>query len=87
MNAAVKGPCSRGADCPANALGTDQRTARHAFPIGQMQRATFLAVPVTDRQGFFTADAVKAVAETTTANISVFETTGRARHEVSADVP
>ena len=47
---------------------------------------TFPNVLVTGHQGFFTAEAMKAIAETTIANVTAFETTGRAVHEVSIDM-
>lgn len=48
---------------------------------------TFPNVLVTGHQGFFTAEAMKAIAETTIANATAFEATGRAVHEVSTDMP
>lgn len=48
---------------------------------------TFPNVLVTGHQGFFTTEAMTAIAETTIANIAAFETTGRAVHEVSIDMP
>ena len=44
---------------------------------------TFPIVLVTAHQAFFTAEALTAIAETTIANITTFESTGRAAHEVS----
>lgn len=46
---------------------------------------TFPNVLITGHQAFFTADALAAIAETTIANITAFETTGRAVHEVSTE--
>ena len=46
---------------------------------------TFPNVLVTGHQGFFTAEALAAIAGTTVANIAAFEATGRAVHEVSVD--
>lgn len=46
---------------------------------------TFPNVLVTGHQGFFTEDALKAIAETTIANISAFERTGKPLHPVSAE--
>lgn len=46
---------------------------------------TFPNVLVTGHQGFFTTEALTAIAETTVANIESFEATGRAVHAVSAD--
>lgn len=43
---------------------------------------TFPNVLVTGHQGFFTSDALTAIAETTMANIVSFEKTGQALHEV-----
>ena len=48
---------------------------------------TFPNVLVTGHQGFFTTEALVAIAETTAANITAFETTGRAVHEVTIDGP
>ena len=47
---------------------------------------TFPNVLITGHQGFFTADAMKAIAETTIANITTFEATGRVVHEVSLNL-
>lgn len=44
---------------------------------------TFPNVLVTGHQGFFTADALKAIADTTLANIDAFASTGNAVHEVT----
>jgi D-lactate dehydrogenase len=46
---------------------------------------TFPNVLVTGHQAFFTAEALTAIAETTLANITAFEETGRAVHEVSVE--
>jgi D-lactate dehydrogenase len=46
---------------------------------------TFPNVLVTGHQAFFTAEAMAAIAETTIANITAFEDTGRAVHEVSVE--
>lgn len=46
---------------------------------------SFPNVLITGHQAFFTADAMRAIAETTLANITEFERGGRARHEVSVD--
>jgi D-lactate dehydrogenase len=46
---------------------------------------TFPNVLVTGHQGFFTAEAMMAIAETTLANITAFAATGRAVHEVSTE--
>jgi D-lactate dehydrogenase len=46
---------------------------------------TFPNVLVTGHQAFFTAEALAAIAETTIGNITAFEDTGRALHEVSVD--
>jgi D-lactate dehydrogenase len=46
---------------------------------------TFPNVLVTGHQAFFTAEALTAIAETTIANITAFEDTGRAVHEVSVE--
>jgi D-lactate dehydrogenase len=43
---------------------------------------TFPNVLITGHQGFFTAEALAAIAATTIANITAFETTGHAVHEV-----
>jgi D-lactate dehydrogenase len=43
---------------------------------------TFPNVLITGHQGFFTAEALGAIAETTIANLTAFENTGRAVHEV-----
>jgi len=44
---------------------------------------TFPNVLVTGHQGFFTADALKAIADTTIANINAFAKTGKAVYEVT----
>jgi D-lactate dehydrogenase len=44
---------------------------------------TFPNVLVTGHQGFFTADALKAIADTTLANIDAFARSGKAVHEVT----
>jgi D-lactate dehydrogenase len=46
---------------------------------------TFNNVLVTAHQAFFTEEALTAIAETTVANITAFEETGRALHEVSTE--
>lgn len=46
---------------------------------------TFPNVLITGHQAFFTVDALTAIAETTLLNISRFEATGRAVHEVSIE--
>jgi D-lactate dehydrogenase len=46
---------------------------------------TFPNVVITGHQGFFTLEAMTAIAETTIGNISAFEDTGRALHEVSVE--
>ena len=46
---------------------------------------TFPNVLVTGHQAFFTAEALAAIAETTMGNITAFEDTGRALHEVSVE--
>ncbi len=46
---------------------------------------TFPNVLVTGHQAFFTAEALTAIAETTIANITAFQDTGRAVHEVSVE--
>ena len=46
---------------------------------------TFPNVLITGHQAFFTAEALTAIAETTVANITAFEDTGRALHEVSVE--
>lgn len=46
---------------------------------------TFPNVLITGHQAFFTAEALTAIAETTLANISAFEDTGRPAHEVSVE--
>ena len=45
---------------------------------------TFPNVLITGHQGFFTAEALRAIAETTIANVTAFEATGRPVHEVTA---
>lgn len=45
---------------------------------------TFPNVLITGHQGFFTTEALQAIAETTLANISAFEADGRALHPVDA---
>lgn len=45
---------------------------------------TFANVLITGHQGFFTRDAMQAIASSTIANISQFERTGRPLHEVTA---
>ena len=46
---------------------------------------TFPNVLITGHQGFFTREAVEAIAETTIANISAFERSGAALHEVTVE--
>jgi D-lactate dehydrogenase len=46
---------------------------------------TFPNVLVTAHQAFFTTEALTAIAETTLANITAFETTGQTVHEVSTE--
>lgn len=46
---------------------------------------TFPNVLITGHQGFFTAEALQAIAETTIANLTAFEATGRPVHEVTAE--
>jgi D-lactate dehydrogenase len=46
---------------------------------------TFPNVLITGHQGFFTAEAMRAIAETTVANLDAFAATGRAVHEVSTE--
>lgn len=46
---------------------------------------TFPNVLITGHQAFFTAEAMTAIAETTIGNISSFEETGKALHEVSVE--
>ena len=46
---------------------------------------TFPNVLVTGHQAFFTHEALTAIAETTLDNVSAFEATGRALHEVSVE--
>jgi D-lactate dehydrogenase len=46
---------------------------------------TFPNVLITGHQGFFTTEAMTAIAETTLANITAFEQTGRPHHEVTLD--
>lgn len=45
---------------------------------------TFPNVLITAHQGFFTAEALTAIAETTAENLSVFEATGRPKYPVTA---
>lgn len=46
---------------------------------------TFPNVLVTGHQGFFTAEALTSIADTTIANLSSFEDTGRAKHQVGTE--
>jgi D-lactate dehydrogenase len=46
---------------------------------------TFPNVLITGHQGFFTVEALQAIAETTIANLTAFEATGRPAHEVTAE--
>ena len=46
---------------------------------------TFPNVVVTGHQGFFTEEALRNIAETTIANVTAFERTGRPLHEVSTE--
>lgn len=46
---------------------------------------TFPNVLITAHQGFFTAEAMRAIAGTTIDNVSAFEATGRPLHEVKAE--
>ncbi|BDA85261.1 lactate dehydrogenase [Aureimonas sp. SA4125] len=48
---------------------------------------TFPNVLITGHQGFFTAEALSAIAETTIANITAFEETGEPLHPVAAPPP
>jgi D-lactate dehydrogenase len=47
---------------------------------------TFPNVLITGHQGFFTTEALTAIAETTIANLTSFEETGRAIYELSTDM-
>lgn len=47
---------------------------------------TFPNVLITGHQGFFTAEALRNIAETTIANITAFAASGRAEHEVSVEM-
>ena len=46
---------------------------------------TFPNVLITGHQGFFTAEALQAIAETTIANLTAFQANGRPVHEVTAE--
>ena len=46
---------------------------------------TFPNVLITGHQAFFTAEALKAIADTTIANLTAFEQTGKPLHEVTAE--
>jgi D-lactate dehydrogenase len=46
---------------------------------------TFPNVLITGHQAFFTAEALRNIAETTIANITAFAASGRAEHEVSVE--
>lgn len=46
---------------------------------------TFPNVLITGHQGFFTAEALSAIAETTIANITAFEADGTALHQISTE--
>ncbi|MGO4574175.1 2-hydroxyacid dehydrogenase [Microvirga sp. 2TAF3] len=46
---------------------------------------TFPNVLITGHQAFFTKEALTSIAETTIANITAFETSGRAVHEISVE--
>jgi D-lactate dehydrogenase len=46
---------------------------------------TFPNVLITGHQAFFTREALTSIAETTIGNITAFERTGRALHEVKSD--
>ena len=48
---------------------------------------TFPNVLITGHQGFFTTEAMSAIAQTTFANIAAFEATGHALHEVAMEMP
>lgn len=48
---------------------------------------TFPNVLITGHQGFFTREAMEAIAATTIENITSFESSGRPIHEVRADTP
>lgn len=57
-------------------------------PIGDDIFARLLTFPnvlITGHQAFLTEEALRAIAETTIANISAFEETGRAVHEISVE--
>lgn len=47
---------------------------------------TFPNVLITGHQGFFTAEALDAIAETTIGNISSFEDSGRADHQIGTEM-
>jgi D-lactate dehydrogenase len=60
---------------------------RSEQPIMDDQFARLLTFPnvlITGHQGFFTAEALKNIAETTIANLDAFEAIGKAVHEVCA---
>jgi len=46
---------------------------------------TFPNVLITGHQAFFTREAVQAIADTTIANVSAFETAGAPLHPVTAE--
>jgi D-lactate dehydrogenase len=46
---------------------------------------SFPNVLITGHQAFFTAEALRNIAETTIANITAFSASGRAEHEVSVE--
>lgn len=46
---------------------------------------TFPNVLITGHHAFFTAQALQAIAETTVANLTAFEATGKAVHEMTAE--
>src|SRR3546814_19161769 len=47
---------------------------------------TFMNVLITGHQGFFTREAMTAIAETTIHNLSSFEETGRAAHQIGTEL-
>jgi D-lactate dehydrogenase len=63
----------------------EDRSSRYIGDDVFARLMSFPNVLITGHQGFFTSEALTAIAETTIANISAFEATGRALHLVEAE--
>ena len=63
----------------------EDRTEQPIMDDQFVRLLTFPNVLITGHQGFFTLEALTAIAATTIANLDAFEQTGRALHEVPVD--